>query len=1212
MSTIADMKIKIGADSSGLQKGLKDAKTAINDTFDTSPITAMTNAINGTTSSMGGFVQMASKYATLIAGGFGLVSIIDSAAKAGTATENLTRKLGMTTKEVGLLKKTLQLTGGDIEMASKAIMKLDKTFSSAGEAGDKMRTLLNGMGVSLTDQEGKLLPINEQLKNLSEGYKRATAAGYGQEFIMHTLGAKGLALVDTLNRYTEAQEKAAQVEGIGLSVEELDKLNMDIQVLQMQATQLGLAFGQAFLPIAQDVLPEMMSGLKEAAIFLRENKDGLAELIQVGTEGLVVYKTLSAAASGYAKISATIAALSAEQQIANEVKLTAFQTKAINTRVRAIEAAALKSIKAYERELAAQNLTETEKTLKVQQETIRRVALAEQEAAAVKVAMTQQMLALNAQDAAYVANAAASERATAVKVAGETAAKMATVETTLAIEGQTAANIANGVAAEGSAMKGITMMGKLGPAVKGVTSLLFAMAGGWLGVAAAISIAAYQFYKWQMQLKEEREANTYTTNEGEAYTYKKGKWWTTGYNGGGHYLEDQSKIDVLEGKRMAAEVQRENEAKKGVTDAADSIKQQQEEWNRQYNQIMASAGENTKALKENTKATERQTEYVIEHPIGLDAVGVAGDNYSEGQHWMGNHTDDPTIQCDSWTGDVYAQAGIESIGGQSTQGLIRDDAFRAAGAYHSANSGYQPQPGDLVDWEGHVGIYMGNGLVRSRQSTAGVHTATMAEAESYFGPVQGYGSIAEATGNRMSTKKLTGTAAEAAAAREAQSAAQKAQQATREANSMLESLGRTIESVNATEYQKEMIRLEADIQQKRQQISKYEADGADAAIISRLREEMDLYAETLTGEAAKKQREALDDYKREAMKVNAEVAHDYEAQAQAQYEIAVANAQKEFDEKKKTIAQSEDDIEALQALQDKYYASIEAAEQELRRNKKKAHQEYINYLKEEGDLMAIVYDSRNNAGAWEEDSRVNGMKSLSEQYAQYAANIHMSFEEQIASVSSAAYDDLSSSLHDFIMHTKSAGDVFNSFVNTILSSIAKIAAQQLASKWISGILGGIFGGGIGGGVNAGFGEATFGFMGANAEGGYIEGPGTDTSDSIPSWLSNGEFVVNARATRRYRGLLEKINSFATGGIVTAPTLASPSFGGSYGGDSLSGGGGSGANIQINLVNESNHELEAEETGKAWDGEKWVVGVVLKAVATNQNGIRSLIKGVAST
>ena len=54
-----------------------------------------------------------------------------------------------------------------------------------------------------------------------------------------------------------------------------------------------------------------------------------------------------------------------------------------------------------------------------------------------------------------------------------------------------------------------------------------------------------------------------------------------------------------------------------------------------------------------------------------------------------------------------------------------------------------------------------------------------------------------------------------------------------------------------------------------------------------------------------------------------------------------------------------------------------------------------------------------------------------------------------------------------------------------------------------------------------------------ASGGYISGPGGPRSDLIPAMLSNGEYVVNARATARYRSLLERINSegnrFADGG-----------------------------------------------------------------------------------
>jgi predicted nucleic acid-binding Zn-ribbon protein len=60
---------------------------------------------------------------------------------------------------------------------------------------------------------------------------------------------------------------------------------------------------------------------------------------------------------------------------------------------------------------------------------------------------------------------------------------------------------------------------------------------------------------------------------------------------------------------------------------------------------------------------------------------------------------------------------------------------------------------------------------------------------------------------------------------------------------------------------------------------------------------------------------------------------------------------------------------------------------------------------------------------------------------------------------------------------------------------------------------------------------------SNAEGGAISGPGTGTSDSILSWLSNGEFVVKAAATSYYGpGLLHAINQmrlprFAVGGAV---------------------------------------------------------------------------------
>lgn len=68
-----------------------------------------------------------------------------------------------------------------------------------------------------------------------------------------------------------------------------------------------------------------------------------------------------------------------------------------------------------------------------------------------------------------------------------------------------------------------------------------------------------------------------------------------------------------------------------------------------------------------------------------------------------------------------------------------------------------------------------------------------------------------------------------------------------------------------------------------------------------------------------------------------------------------------------------------------------------------------------------------------------------------------------------------------------------------------------------------------------------------ATGGYIRGPGSGTSDSIPAWLSNGEFVIRASAVRKYGAELfaalngmrlspNAVGRFAMGGLVSLPAM----------------------------------------------------------------------------
>ena len=65
----------------------------------------------------------------------------------------------------------------------------------------------------------------------------------------------------------------------------------------------------------------------------------------------------------------------------------------------------------------------------------------------------------------------------------------------------------------------------------------------------------------------------------------------------------------------------------------------------------------------------------------------------------------------------------------------------------------------------------------------------------------------------------------------------------------------------------------------------------------------------------------------------------------------------------------------------------------------------------------------------------------------------------------------------------------------------------------------------GGGIMSMLGGAGSGIMSLfAATGGSISGPGTGTSDSIPTMLSDGEFVVNAKSAAQHGDLLKSINS----------------------------------------------------------------------------------------
>ena len=131
---------------------------------------------------------------------------------------------------------------------------------------------------------------------------------------------------------------------------------------------------------------------------------------------------------------------------------------------------------------------------------------------------------------------------------------------------------------------------------------------------------------------------------------------------------------------------------------------------------------------------------------------------------------------------------------------------------------------------------------------------------------------------------------------------------------------------------------------------------------------------------------------------------------------------------------------------------------------------------------------------------------------------------------------------DFVLGEKSAKDALADFVKSIIANATRTLAQWVG-VWATYMAFGL------GNAKAAAKAANATVLGIKAAtGGYISGPGTGTSDSIPAMLSNGEYVIRSAAVNMIgRPALDALNAgrvpeFSGGGSVDN-TIAAATGGG---------------------------------------------------------------------
>lgn len=210
--------------------------------------------------------------------------------------------------------------------------------------------------------------------------------------------------------------------------------------------------------------------------------------------------------------------------------------------------------------------------------------------------------------------------------------------------------------------------------------------------------------------------------------------------------------------------------------------------------------------------------------------------------------------------------------------------------------------------------------------------------------------------------------------------------------------------------------------------------------------------------------------------------------------------------------------------------------------------ESLNKAKAKGKITTEQYDEamkrlgRDMVGA---GSTVNEVKGEMKLLDEMLANGTISWEEysektisamtnlpgvmgDLASEMKTLSEGFSDAFADMIVDAESFSEGFSNVLKSMAKNLISTAMTTLSNQAVTQFMGMLSGsGGLGGGLMGSIGGllgfADGGKVQKYATGGFVSGSGTSRSDSIPAMLSNGEYVVNAKATKAYAPLLQAIN-----------------------------------------------------------------------------------------
>ena len=515
-------------------------------------------------------------------------------------------------------------------------------------------------------------------------------------------------------------------------------------------------------------------------------------------------------------------------------------------------------------------------------------------------------------------------------------------------------------------------------------------------------------------------------------------------------------------------------------------------------------------------------------------------------------------------GKLFSDAVKQSLGADVPRRVDKLwEAAAAVGAWHPEGDGYIPKAGDgvVVLGDEHIVISDGNGGYTGA-NTNGVVAKPSVTAD--FGAITGYIDTAKYAGAASSaTADSVGSAENAKKLAESDLTASVRAKNEELYQKRLAEAQRN-QAIRVRKMNEDIKKLDLERTGDRLQLLKAEAEAQKAQIDDNVREYTKAVGDK---ELAEKKAQA------ERLKL----ASDTEQKIR---ELAYTQTSETIDHLTNMVTLgrlSRSDADALLAEELKTY--IDYARSEVNEAQLTATQR----LQIEKNLLESQQKLWELAGRSLKTSLQEAARQYKQETTNYADLAKSTFDSTMSSINSAWTNNLEAMATGTKSFSKGIKDIFKDMTNAIIKMMIQLTFQQYVMPKLQGL----FGGAVSGIGSLGAAKGTSSFAGGGSFSSAFTGnrfaAGGKTNPGLMLVGENGPELLQSSGSHRIYTASE------TRRLV---------------------GGATSNNVVVNIINQSGQELESKQQNSRFDGENYVIDVVVRAMESNKGGMRDAIKASA--